>query len=415
MKHRLLAEYHHLLTLPKKARILQISFALQGAAYPILSTFMSAFIWRQEGGLINVAFYHLGLFIALPIVFYLNGTLLVRFSITRLYLYGSLLMAVSAIILVLFSQLFVLVGFIYALVGFIDGAGNGFHWANRNYLTQKETESSCRAYFIGLNLTVDTITSIFVPLIAGWTIVTLEHAFNLPLIMSYIPLVLFAVLLLITSGILVEKERFASPKTALLHIQLISPSWRAMRFLTVSLGIIEGVTFYLPTILILEIVGNEGVLGTLTSLLAFVGMALTYSYGRKASITHHVPVLILSQFVGMIAGFFVMIAFNQFGVMLYLLLSTISFSFLWIASEPIMMDIVDVEVADNEPIRYAYILDREVFLNIGRVLSVSIVLVIAFFINMQILFRYSLVSVFLTSILMAPLWVSTLSIKNKQK
>lgn len=97
-------EVNHFKSLPQKARDLLVSYFYFGATYPLIGTFINAFIWRKQGDIISLAFYNIGNTIMLPIIFYFNGHLLKKFKITHLYFFGAILTALIPIMVVFFPK-----------------------------------------------------------------------------------------------------------------------------------------------------------------------------------------------------------------------------------------------------------------------------------------------------------------------
>ena len=98
--------------------------------------------------------------------------------------FGSLILALSSISVILFKINTIID---YFILGALYGIGFGFYWANRNYLTQQETNHASRNYFFGLSFSTTTIISLIITLASGWLIV-----FGL----SYVALMIFGVTLI---------------------------------------------------------------------------------------------------------------------------------------------------------------------------------------------------------------------------
>ena len=124
-------EIEHIYSLPVKLRPLLASFFLYSTAYPIISVFINAYIWRNNSNLSSLVFFRTGQFFVVPLIFLINGLLLKKYKINSLYFFGSLIISIS-VFLTVFLQTKTLLG--YFLIGGLLGMGAGFYWANRNYL-----------------------------------------------------------------------------------------------------------------------------------------------------------------------------------------------------------------------------------------------------------------------------------------
>jgi YQGE family putative transporter len=370
MKNFLINEIKHLQILSAKARRLILSYTFQGAAYILIHTLINAYIWRYEGDIIAIIKYNFGNFISLPVAFYLNGILLKKIRINNLYLIGSCLVGFGAMLVVSFSKFFPS----YLLFGLIYGLGSGFYWANRNYLTISQTESNNRNYFIGLNFSLDTITSIIIPFLAGWFIFFGNQIGSRP----YIIIILIAFLLLLLAGIIVNRDEYSQPEINKMAVYQPSVRWRAVRYLTIAIGIIEGLSFFLPIVIILNNLGHEGILGSVNSLIAVLSALIYYLYGRKTKIKDRIPIYIISLIIGLLASCFLFIGLNKLSVFIFVTLYSLSIMFVWLTTDPLVMDVIDKEVKHGAGKMYAYVFDRELFLNIGRWISMGIGLLILF-------------------------------------
>lgn len=369
-------EISHFRNLPKKAQGLIISYFFYGAAYPIINTYINSYIWRSNNNLISLAIYRLGQFTLTPLIFLINGYLLKKYKIVWLYFFGSLVLAVSTISIV-FIKLNSIID--YFILGGLFGMGFGFYWSNRNYLTQQETSHKSRNYFLGLNFSINTIISLIVALFSGWLIV-----FGL----SYQALMIFAFILLFISGFKVFSENYQAAKIGKLTISQPSEKWKIKRLIHLGIGLFEGSAYFLPSLLILSMLGNEGILGTLTALTSILSAVLVYIYGRKVETKNHRKYFIISVIFGLLSSTILAFFFNWLTIVIYVLLNSLIINFIWLTAGPLIMNNIDVEIITNEEGRFSYILDGELFLNIGRSTSAVICLVIAASINDLTALRY---------------------------
>jgi len=81
--------------------------------------------------------------------------------------------------------------------------------------------------------------------------------------------------------------------------------------------------------------------------------------------------------------------FNKLLIISYVLLMGSIGCFFWLAVNPLSMDALDRELKEGKDERYAYILDAEIFLNIGRSLSILISLLLFFWMGTDFSLRFS--------------------------
>lgn len=336
---------------------------------PLVTTFLNAFIWRISGSVVDVVIYNIGLFIFLPIAFYINGLLLKYIHIRKLIAWGAIFSGISSTAFIFFGYSNSIAIFLY---GCIWGLGNGFYWANRNYLELKETYKEVRLYFYGFLSSFSSITNIIVPLFAGWFIVfgSFSHLYSQKHAYWIIFTISFILMFLCGRGILYGT--FESPVPDKITLKTTS-FFNKRRILNIAGGFVDGTPF-ISTLLILFVLGNEGVLGSITALVSIVTAIAIYLYGRKGKQTSELRVIVASSVLMLISGFCLIVLPLKIGIISYVLLYGIASSFLNMLITPILFSLSEDEMSNNTTSRYSFIFDNELFLNIGRLLSLFIVI-----------------------------------------
>ena len=370
-------EILHFKNLPKKAQTLLISFFFYSTAYPIISVFTSAFIWQNNNNISYLIFFRAGQFFIVPLTFIIGGILLRIAKINLLYFIGAIFIAVSSVLIIFLKNKTVID---FLIMGIILGVGTGLYWVNRNYLTVKETNDDNRSYFFGLLFSFATLIGLVITLLVGWLIV-----FGL----SYQLLITFAFILIILSGLTVLKMNFESPKIGRLFIHNLSYIWMRKRLIHLGIGLVEGLSYVIPGLLILTMLGNEGILGTLTAISSLLSTVLIYYYGRKSHSKDHKVYFIFSTILALFLSLLLAMAFNKLTVIIYSLLNGLTISFLWLTFASPLFRNIDLEVGNIEEKRFSYILDTEFFLNGGRISGLIICLLIANFYGVMNSLRFS--------------------------
>ena len=361
-----------------RAQRLLISYFFVGLAAQLVGTFTNAYIFKTQGNLVIFAIYYLGFFLAIPFTFIINGLLLRKIKIIYLYFFGTIMLAVSPLLLVFYTNSSLFGYFIY---GLIFGMGVGFHWGNRNYFNQIETESHERNYYFSITFASDTATTVLISFLAGWLIV-----FGL----NYKILMVVALIFLIIAALLIATSSFSKqPDTKSLFVKNPSSGWIGIRALQLGIGLGEGITFFFASLIILSKLGNEGVLGTLSALTSLIAAISLYIYGRKSKTSHQIPVYVYSLIFGLFVSVFYALLFNRFVIISYVLLVGSIGNFIWLAANPLSMDALDRDLKKDKDERYAYILDAEIFLNIGRCISVLLSLLLFFYGQQDFALRFS--------------------------
>ncbi len=365
---RIQKEATHFRAMPKTAQLLTLSYFLRSIAYPLLSLFTSAYIWKTNNDAIFLIVYYIGNFAVLPPMFIANKWLLRRVRLTTLYGIGTVLTGVSALMVVFYHANS---AGTYLLYGAIYGIGNGLYWANRNFLTLRHTTSAVRSYFTGLQFSLSTVASVVVPVIAGWVIVFSHTGYEL--------LVVAAFALLLIAGFMMKDVAIEQPTLTEDRPVPFSPIWQKARLLSLSIGVVDSALYILQAVLVLKAIGNEGILGSISGLIAILTAVASYIFGRM-----YKPATFLPIFTAMLMGFILsgiplLWGITAFSVAWYLLIVNFADNFIWIANEPKLMDMMDEEVTRSHCPHYRLIIDREWFVDAGRVIALILFLGIALY------------------------------------
>jgi YQGE family putative transporter len=357
----------------------------------LISVFISAFIWRITDSLVAVTIYNLAKWLFLPVAFYWNGLLLRKISIQNIFFIGAMLSGISSILLVLFGSSNLAILFVY---GALWGIGNGFYWANRNYLEFNETMTDARQYFYGVMSSISGISSIVIPFLAGWFIVFAQVFKWFSIVHAYWIIFGLAFLCMAACGYIIKNGNFVTPTINSLYVKKLL-SWNKRRILNIVSGLVDG-TYFVSTLLILVLFKNEGGLGTVTAIVSIIGILATYIYGRIAIATTSNKTMVASIIVFFISTLSLVVLRPLLGIGLFIIVSDITATFFSIASMSVIWQLVEEEEQLEGVSRWAFIVDNELFMNVGRMIAIGVLLgLVAVFSQKVSLFYGQLVIAFL--------------------
>ncbi|MEY3194722.1 MAG: hypothetical protein RIQ78_819, partial [Bacteroidota bacterium] len=113
---------------PLGMRTLLLTNLIYGLVMPIIELFVGAYIMRNSSDISLVVIFQLAVYTGIPTTFMINGFLLNRVPISKLYSLGMLLSGVSMAAMMSLDELNTLGVFV---AGLIMGLSYGFFWANR--------------------------------------------------------------------------------------------------------------------------------------------------------------------------------------------------------------------------------------------------------------------------------------------
>jgi len=367
---------------PAATRLLQaiVLFILAG---PLVNLFVNAFLWRTTHDIQLVAIYNLTIFAGLPVGFYLTGHLLRRFLTTHLYLAGCITQGCILSSLILFSH----PSFPFIIIyGSVFGIALGIYWSNRNLLTLLLTSSSNRIYFSSLEQGFGIILGIIVPLIAGFFI-TFADSHHLP---SYPLLFSVTVIIIVLSGFSLARVPIEKTPVPRITLSYASKTWNMSRALICTRGLVDGVSVFLPTLMILTFLGKEDKLGIIQSLASFLSIVVLYAVAKKAK-THHRLLILTGSIITFLCGtIFFSLTYSAIGVLGFFAFESFYDPFFWVAIESLNYDLINLEESKHPDCHYSYIFDQELYLNIGRVSAIILFVAIVNLISARFAIQFSM-------------------------
>lgn len=367
---RLRAELRHFTSLNMSARSLLISFIAYSIASPLLGLFTNAFIWRQHRDVTAIALYNGTLMVGISLVFILNGHMLRHIKLSTLYAVGLVLQSASTLLLFGLESVAVVD---LLVVGFVSGAASGFYWANRNLLSLQVTRSQDRDYFCSIESSLGTFLSVISPVICGWFLQLGFDAGGGGIFDRYRGLAFLTLMIQLVGGWYILRARFDDFVPSAVVVRNASTFWNRARVFTALKGIAEGACTFIPTLLILRLVGQEGAAGTTQSVATLVSSGVMYGIARLMKPDSRHLVLKSAVVLMVVGGLTLALMYSPTGALVYLILETLAIQLLWGAANPMILDAIDADDgSDGDP--YRYIVDRELFLNFGRVTGVCVVI-----------------------------------------
>jgi YQGE family putative transporter len=330
-----------------------------------MGIFINAFLWRQTQDFTIIGLYNLLIYVAVPLGFYINGFLFTYFSTNSLYVFSLLLRILLVSILIFLPQITYPIIIVF---GLLEGLVVGMYWANRNILTLKATQSHDRIYFSSLESISETFTAITIPFVIGWFIIlgtflqlyTPQTAYKL---LSLAMLAVTGVVWFVMTSFKVEFKKLTH-----LFITNAGTSWNKFRLLQLILGFADGTRSFIPALMVLLLIGNEGALGTVQSFAAILSAVVVYFLAKSLQTKHRLILLQISFVIGILGATFFGLYYSALGVIVFFACQALTTPFNWVALQSLNYDLIDEE--KNQEKHYAYVCDQEIYLNGGRVLAI---------------------------------------------
>ncbi len=403
MLNKIKNEYKIFLSFPHGMRVLLITNLIYSMVLPVIEMFIGAYIMRNSNEARLVVIFQLALYTGIPITFGLNGFLLRKIKIAKLYSFGMLLSGISMSAMMMLNELNMLgIG----MAGFIMGISYGFFWANRDFLALDTTNDGNRNYYYGLETFFYTLTAVIIPYVIGVFIGATDKfqwfAGNTNMAYKIVTALVF--LLTIFSSIIIHKGKFHNPKQEKFIFFRFHILWYKMLVLSTLKGLAQGYIVTAPAMLIMKLVGNENVLGTVQAIGAIISAIVLYIIGRISKPEHRIYIFSFGLILFATGAFINAGLYSSLGVILFMLCLIMARPLLDVAYFPIQLKVIDTIAKIENRNKFAYIFNHEFGLYIGRLIGCGLFILMATFISEDFALKYALLII--TSVQLLSIFVA---------
>ena len=371
---------------PHNFQILVITNLVYALVLPVIDIFVAAYVMRNSNDPVKVVIYQLTIYTGIPLTFLLNGFLLKHFNIRKLYAAGMMLSAVSMTIMMSLKTLD-LVGIGFA--GITMGLSFGFYWANRDYLALATTNDKNRNYYYGLETFFYTIIAVVIPIAIGWFIESKGSDSRIH--GAYVTITGVVFIITVLASIVCFRGKFKNPEQKKYIFFKFHPLWYRLLSLALLKGLAQGFLVTAPAMLIMLLLGKEGALGTAQSVGAVIAAIIMYIIGRVSKPSGRVKIFATGLILFALGALLNGILFNALGVILFMLLLLIAKPLLDLAYFPIQFKVIDIVSKIENRGEFAYILNHEAGLYVGRFLGAGTFIVLAYTISTEFALRYAII------------------------
>lgn len=261
------------------------------------------------------------------------------------------------------------------VLGLILGIGAGYFWLAFNVLYFEITNRDNRDIFNGMNGLLTSAGGILAPMISGWVITRMEDFIGYRVIFT-VSFVIFGIAVGVS---LLLKRRSAHGGFQLKRILKMcgrkKTHWFWVNLAMIAQGVREGVFAFLIGLLVFVTTDNELVLGSFATVSSFVSLIAFFAVGRyMRKKWRNRFMLIGATLLGIVVLPFM---FKENTVNLFIL-GVGAAMFYPMYMVPLTSKVFDVigESQKTARLRVEYVVARELALNVGRVTSIIIFLIV---------------------------------------
>lgn len=349
------------------------------------NTFVNIYLWKQSGDFVTIAVYNLAIYTFLPITFIIAGILakkVDRIIVLRLGVFFLSLFFLSVLVIGEKAAYF------NFMLGGLLGVGYGFYWLAFNVLTFEITEPDTRDFFNGFLGILQSFSGMVGPLLAGMIISKMKANIGYSVIFT-VSFLMFICAVIISFFLNQRKAEGSFHFRRVFAERFHNKNWKRIQNAHIFQGLREGIFAFIISIWVFLITQSEFALGMFN--LVFSGLSLiSYFVGtRMIKPSLRKKAILLG---GLVLYFSIAIIIFNIGYMqllIYAICIGIAYPILTIPYVSLTYDVIGKAWRAKE-YRVEYIVVRELFVNIGRIISISIFLITLSFTSAEVIIPYLL-------------------------
>ncbi|MEX1029692.1 MAG: MFS transporter [Paenibacillaceae bacterium] len=333
--------------------------------------FLNLYLWRLTEDLSVNGIYTIISFVMTPIGFAVGGWIAKRKDRLVTYRLGIYMTALFYFIVIIAQENVVNYYILFALV---NGFAAGLYWIGYLVLMYDVSTDVNRIRYLGLNMVFFNAAGLLGPVLAGTIIGRAEglQGYIITFILSFI---MFVVAAVVSMRVRMTTMRHKSYYLKLMPLLMRKNTvWLRALFGYLMFGLFQGIMLFLPNILLYQTVGREDLVGYLGVCFSCVIMVTGYMMSRRANDDGAQFYILISSTIVVIGSLFLLYDVRLWTVVVFMVLFSISnplalntinsYYYLLIGTLPL-----------KGQMRNELVVMRETFMNIGRVISVTLLLI----------------------------------------
>jgi YQGE family putative transporter len=385
--------------LNRRTKLLLVCIGLFTLGTSFLDVFLNIYLWREFNDLRAVALFNLCFFLSMPFGFIFNGLLLGRIPHASAFRFGILVQGFFPLLIISLGGN--VLPYLVPL-GLIRGFGEAFYWANLNLFIFDITSDKIRGYFTGLQEALNSAIWMVGPPLVGLTIVIVgQERLGLSVRGSYylsfsIATFIFLLAVIIAGKLKTDKEKLDFSLRGL-SLKSLGKNWWTVRLMSIIDGFPNGIFILTWSVLAFEFFGGEVGVGWFNGLLGMTGVLAGYFAGRLARPERRLIAATAGTVIFVVGTLFFGLNFSLLAFYLLGILVAIGDLFVWTVEYPVILKEMEKGHLTRKK-RYYYLVDQETFLNLGRMMGLTMFILLSSFFAFALVYRMMFIIIALSSI-----------------
>ncbi len=343
---------------------------LYSLSVALSNTFVNIYLWKQTGELNDIGLYNLAVTVAQPFTFILAGRWAKKIDRVMVFRIGVIFLALFYLSVLAFGTL---ASKYLLLLGALLGMGYGFYWLAFNVLTFEITEPETRDFFNGFLGILSSVGGMIGPIAAGFIISRMEKFTGYSIVFG-ISLTLFAAAVFLSFFL---KRRPAHGKywfVRILSERKQNKNWRMVTNAHFFQGLREGIFAFMISVLVFLSTGTEMALGTYGLINSGVAFVAYFAVSRLIKKEQRLKSILIGGLILYASIFLIAFDVTYTRLLIYAATIAIAYPLLLVPYLSITYDVIGSGWKAAE-MRVEYIVVREIYLNVGRVFSILLFLI----------------------------------------
>ena len=362
----------------KDLLLLLIIGGLYALAISISNSFVNVYLWKQTGEFSALAIYNLVIVIFQPLTFILAGRWAKKIDRVVVLRLGVSFLSVFYIVVLMVGDR---ADEFLILLGALLGIGYGFYWLAFNVLTFEITEPDTRDFFNGFLGVLNSFAGMIGPLGAGFIIASLYEYIGYRVVFG-VSLLMFVCAVVLSFFLQRRPAEGVYKFREVLRERKYNRDWRRILYAHVFQGIREGTFIFVVSVLVFITTDSELALGTFGLVNSAVAFVAYYVASRFIKQKDRLKFILAGGILLYGSVFLLLFNLSYTNLILYAICIAIGYPILLVPYMSLTYDVIG-RAKDIVSKRIEYIVVRDVFLNIGRIISIGSFLIAVVFFNEQ--------------------------------
>lgn len=335
--------------------------------------FLNLYLWRLTQDLVVNGVYNIVVFILTPFVFAAGGWIAKRKDRMVTYRLGIVMIAIFYLMVVIAQEQ---VAQYYIWFAIFNGIASGFYWTGYLVIQYDVSTEANRIRFLAVNMIVFNTAGLAGPALAG-SIIQRSTGLEGYIFIFTIAFIMFLIAALVSFRIPMIASHHKAYYLKFMGIVMHkNRRWLKALFSFLVLGLFQGIMLFLPNIMLFQTVGREDWVGYLGVFFSSLTVATGYVISRKAQKEHVRKYVLLSTTGVTLASSLLLIKVEFWSVAVFMIFFSIcnplavntltSYYYRLMGTLPL-----------KGQLRVESVVMRELFLNVGRVLSITLLIILA--------------------------------------